>query len=357
MCMKEEKYPWLTERGLTMNNGNATKDQDSFSRSFNDRGSHGLHRQQHIGPPLVVYTSTNSSLHLPPMGTFGCMYLHSCRLPLWSQSWELLLFWRKFTNSVSVQHVIKRVNVRIARSRVELQVVPAAEVASVVRAVSWIRLLGQMYGVWGPQIRTMKYDIASLILTWKRGQGGYNWRHVEPRRPHVNLIKSLRRLKCSTEVVWDQMEGLIGSMPLPNSQIGNMPLQKPNLEICRSKFIIPLHMSLSSILNHIRQLDREENNTTSLLETSQFSVNVSGQNMKCHFMGPDVPRIGSYLNSILLLIYLITCNFFRFFWEVKFSAKIWKFCLNLKSQFRGLYAPRIGTSLNSRLILLFFHYL
>jgi hypothetical protein len=36
----------------------------------------------------------------------------------------------------------------------------------------------------------------------------------------------------------------------------------------------------------------------------------------CQFWGPFAPRFGSYLNSRLILVYLIFCNFFRFFWKI-----------------------------------------
>jgi hypothetical protein len=38
-----------------------------------------------------------------------------------------------------------------------------------------------------------------------------------------------------------------------------------------------------------------------------------GQNVKCDFKGSYLPRIGSNLNSMLALVCLIFCDFFRFF--------------------------------------------
>lgn len=48
--------------------------------------------------------------------------------------------------------------------------------------------------------------------------------------------------------------GLIGSMPLQFSQVGDMPLQKLNLDICHYNFFVFLSMPFSPIPSHIHPL-------------------------------------------------------------------------------------------------------
>ena len=62
----------------------------------------------------------------------------------------------------------------------------------------------------------------------------------------INHRKNREALLCF-HLFKSLKEGLIGYMPLCNSQIGDMPLQKSTLEICHSNFPIPLRMPLCLI--------------------------------------------------------------------------------------------------------------